>query len=542
METNSKLDEKFRKRILAILKNLDQGLYERSNIVNLSFLSAISGESIFMLGPPGVAKSLIARRLKFAFKDATSFEYLMHRFSTPDEVFGPISISKLKNEDKLERMVENYLPGANIAFLDEIWKAGPSIQNTLLTIINEKIFRNGGQELPVDLYGLVAASNELPEEGQGLDALWDRFLIRTFVKNIGDRKNFEQMIVNTSNLYADDLSDTIKITKEEYKQWQELRDEILVPQEILELIHHIRTKIENFNQDQLEKEISEREKSFYISDRRWKKIIKILRTSSFLNGRKFVDLMDCFLIPYMLWDEPDQIQIVNIIVKESIRHKGYTLLLNLEPINKELGKLSEEITTETSSLKIKKIKKLKEYNSKYYKLENFYNSYLYFKIDDYKALNYKDAGYIYFYEDIKDPYYSSNITCKKRGNFKLLIQGEEFQIVRKEFEEQQMYTKKPHELLIKSWDKQIQGLKNLIKKDLEKITNYKEVDLKFLNQNLFIESKKSDLIFQRIDELETQLHQLDLKCNEQQNKYHSIKPEVKINVQSKSKTRRSKRG
>jgi len=540
---NSELDEKIRKRMLTILENLDKGLYERTNIVNLSFLSAMSGESIFMLGPPGVAKSLIARRLKFAFKDATSFEYLMHRFSTPDEVFGPISISKLKNDDKLERMVDNYLPGANIAFLDEIWKAGPSIQNTLLTIINEKIFRNGGQELPVDLFGLIAASNELPEEGQGLDALWDRFLIRTFVENIGDRKNFEQMIVNTSNLYADDLSDTIKITKEEYKKWQELRDEILVPQEILELIHHIRTKIENYNKDQLEKENSEREKSFYVSDRRWKKIIKILRTSAFLNGRKFVDLMDCFLIPYMLWDEPDQIQIVNIIVKESIRHKGYTLLLNLEPINKELGKLSEEITTETSSLKISKIKKLKEYNSKYYKVKDF-SHYCFIKIEEFKNLNNKNSKRISFYDN--DPSYrgryGENYYCRKIGKFKILIDDTKYEIERKEFDEQEMYTKKPHELLIKSWDKQIQDLKNLIKIDLEKIANYKEVDLKFLNQNLFIESKKSDLIFQRIDELETKLHQLDLKCNEQQNKYHSIKQDEKIKVPSKSKTRRSKRG
>ncbi|MFX0001198.1 MAG: AAA family ATPase [Candidatus Hermodarchaeota archaeon] len=541
MTINCELDEKFRNRIQTIMQNLNHGLYERTNIVNLSFLSVISGESIFMLGPPGVAKSLIARRLKFAFKDATSFEYLMHRFSTPDEVFGPISISKLKNDDKLERMVENYLPGANIAFLDEIWKAGPSIQNTLLTIINEKIFRNGGQELPVDLLGLIAASNELPEEGQGLEALWDRFLIRTLVTNIENRKNFEQMIVNTSNLYSDDILDTIKITIEEYKHWQELRNEVDVPEEILELIHHIRTKIEKFNQDQLEKENNERKKSFYISDRRWKKIIKILRTSAFLNGRKFVDLMDCFLIPYMLWDEPDQILLVHILVKESIRHKGYTLLLNLAPISKELDKLSEEITTETSALKIKKIKKLKEYKSKYYKIKDFNHNY-FIKIEDYNNLSSKNSKHISFYNSDQDHAYSYDYYCRKVGGFKILIDDELHELERKDFEEKEIFTKKPHELLIKNWDAQIKNLKNLIEQDLEKINHYKEIDLKFLNQNLFIESIKSKIIFQRIEELETQLHQLDLKCNEQQNKYHSIKQNETTIVQSKSKTRRSKRG
>ena len=178
--------------------------------------------------------------MKTAFKDATSFEYLMNRFSTPEEIFGPISISKLRDEDVLERKIENYLPSAHIAFLDEIWKAGPSIQNTLLTIINEKIFRNGTQVLKVSLIGLIAASNELPAKGQGLEALWDRFIIRLLTDNIADNELFAKMITDTSPMEEDLIDGNTKISFEEYHEFQKKIDQISVPDEVMNAIHHLR--------------------------------------------------------------------------------------------------------------------------------------------------------------------------------------------------------------------------------------------------------------------------------------------------------------
>lgn len=108
------MEQDTQERIRQLLTQLAAGIYERDYTLAMAFLSAIAGESIFLLGLPGVGKSLIARRLKIAFRDARSFEYLMSRFSTPDEIFGPVSISKLKDEDTYERLVEGYLPSVVI--------------------------------------------------------------------------------------------------------------------------------------------------------------------------------------------------------------------------------------------------------------------------------------------------------------------------------------------------------------------------------------------------------------------------------------------
>ena len=93
-------------KITELLKRLNDGVFEKKDVIALTLLSAVAGESIFLLGAPGVAKSLIARRLKYAFKDSSSFEYLMNRFSTPDEIFGPVSIKQLRDEDKYQRVIE----------------------------------------------------------------------------------------------------------------------------------------------------------------------------------------------------------------------------------------------------------------------------------------------------------------------------------------------------------------------------------------------------------------------------------------------------
>ena len=228
-----------KKRITSLIKEMSEGVYEKEHILSLALLSSIAGESIFLLGPPGTAKSLVARRLKEVFQEKQSFEYLMSRFSTPDEIFGPVSISKLKNEDVYERRIEGYLPTAIVVFLDEIWKAGPAIQNALLTVINEKIYQNGSTTIHLPMKGLIAASNELPKEDEGLEALWDRFLVRIVSNCITNEKTFYKMLRQKQSVKVQ-ISPDLCITDEEYRRWQEQMEEVMIPDEILKIITHIR--------------------------------------------------------------------------------------------------------------------------------------------------------------------------------------------------------------------------------------------------------------------------------------------------------------
>ena len=299
-------------QIKSLLKVLSQGVYEKEHIIAMSLLSAIAGESIFLLGPPGTAKSLVARRLKLAFKDGKAFEYLMSRFSTPDEIFGPVSISMLKNEDRYERVVDGFLPTATVVFLDEIWKAGPSIQNALLTAINERIFQNGRTTLSLPMKVLIAASNELPAEGEGLEALWDRFLVRMVSNCIQSESVFYKMI-RQKNLNPTAVPEYLLISEDLYDKWQQGIEEVEITNEICSIITNIRKRLKA----EIKKEEVE-EMDYYISDRRWKKCIHLLQSSAFLNGRKQIDLTDIPILIHCLWNKSETIPTIIDIVCSSI--------------------------------------------------------------------------------------------------------------------------------------------------------------------------------------------------------------------------------
>ena len=206
-----------RTKIDHLIKSVNDGLYEKENIVKIAILAVLAGQNIFLFGPPGTAKSMISRKIANMFMNANYFEHLMHRFCTPEELFGPISLTELK-KDIYNRKLDGYLADADFAFLDEIWKSSPAVLNTLLTLINEHKYHNGNTIIDTPMKSLISASNEIPMADDGLSALYDRFLVRLIVNPVHEIKTFKDLIMSLSNKKVEQPY-TYLISSEEYSNW-----------------------------------------------------------------------------------------------------------------------------------------------------------------------------------------------------------------------------------------------------------------------------------------------------------------------------------
>ncbi|WP_158117353.1 ATPase RavA domain-containing protein [Vibrio cincinnatiensis] len=332
-------------RINKLAQALSDGVYERENTIKLCLLAALAGESVFLLGPPGIAKSLIAKRLIQAFDNSSYFEYLMTRFSTPEEVFGPLSIQELKDHGRYVRLTEGYLPTAQVVFLDEIWKAGPAILNTLLTVVNEKTFKNGSDIEPVPMRVLISASNELPDEESGLDALYDRILVRIFVNRIQNKQNFKSMLTVGTEQEAK-IPAGLAITDQEYHQWLAQMNQLPLSNEVFEKLYQLKSMLE-----QAAKESALPTEDVYVSDRRWKKAVKLLKASAFFNGRDQISPLDLLLLQDCLWNSPESRDVVYRVIREFALREAFDqsqVEQQLDLCRMEFAALQEEIEAELS--------------------------------------------------------------------------------------------------------------------------------------------------------------------------------------------------
>ncbi len=326
---------KLQQRMERLVNAVCEGMFEREEVISVALLGALCGQNTFLYGPPGTAKSLISRRIACAFANPAYFEYLMNRFSTPEEVFGPISIKALK-EDRYVRKTEHYLPQADFAFLDEIWKSSPAILNTLLTLINEHTFRNGEQIEQAPLKALVAASNETPDANQGLDALYDRFIIRLMVGPIEQSDNFERLLACKPTEAAIRVDESLIVKADEWAKWREQLHEVSLSPETLTIIRLIRSELAT-KYDKLK---------VYVSDRRWQRATQLLKAAALFNGRSETNHSDALLLRHCLWTHEDNRVAVNDIVEQAVKDSGFDSGINLAEIDLKKTLLDKEIHIE----------------------------------------------------------------------------------------------------------------------------------------------------------------------------------------------------
>jgi len=267
----------------AVRVELKARFFERNDIVDGLLAALLCRQHVLLLGPPGSAKSALASALATSITDATLFTWLLTKFSTPEELFGPVSLKALQ-QDRVARISAGKVPEADVVFLDEVFKANSAILNALLTVINERVFYNDGKPVPCPLLTMVGASNELPE-GEELEALFDRFLLRFWVAYIQDAGNVRRLLVSVKC-----SAQNTSITIDELRACQAEVEQVVVPDVIFDAVLGIKNKCE--------------EQGFRASDRRWQQTIGLLRARAYLDGDDAVSEDHLDLLADALWRDP----------------------------------------------------------------------------------------------------------------------------------------------------------------------------------------------------------------------------------------------
>jgi MoxR-like ATPase len=290
---------RLRQEVIEVLK---QRFVGRDEVIDLIALAVVAGEHLFLHGPPGTAKSALIRQFASAVR-GRYFEYMLTRFSEPNEIFGPIDLVRLR-EGTVATVTAGMLPEAEFVFLDELFNANSAILNNLLTVLNERIYRRGAETHRLPMLSLFSASNQLPDD-EALRALFDRFLLRCHVENLR-REAMPQLLAAGWALEKVDGAET-SVSAEDLR---------LLSRQIYEV------DFSQVHERYAEAVFKVRDLGVALSDRRAVKVMKLLAASALLCGRSSVLPSDLWVLRYV-WDREEQIDPLTALVNGLLQeHEG----------------------------------------------------------------------------------------------------------------------------------------------------------------------------------------------------------------------------
>lgn len=283
------------KKLAEIRQALNIKFYEREQEIEGILVALLSRQHMLMIGPTGTAKSALSVEMAKIVNGTEYFQWLLTRFSAPEEVFGPLSLKDLE-QGVYKRNTATKMPEAHLVFLDEIFKANSSILNSLLTLINERLFYNSGAPTKVPIMSVIGASNEYPEEEEELAALFDRFLLRFEVKHIEEEENFMSMMrgARQNKLMP-------SMTLDELLYLQSITDQVEIPDVVYNALIKIRQGL--------------KDEGIRPSDRRFKQSLSLLQAKALVNQRQIVQIEDLSILEHVLWETVEQIETVSHIIR-----------------------------------------------------------------------------------------------------------------------------------------------------------------------------------------------------------------------------------
>jgi MoxR-like ATPase len=326
-------------KLSRVLTHIKHSFIGKDEIVDLLGICLIARENLFLLGPPGTAKSAIVRRLSQCLEEGKNFEYLLTRFTEPNEIFGPFDIRKLK-EGELVTNTEGMMPEASLVFFDEIFNANSAILNSLLMALNEKIFRRGKETRNLPALMFVGASNVMPED-EALNALLDRFLIRVKCDYV-DPDLLQEVLLAGWKMEKNNLEELPVIAAGEILELQKACKSIdlsAVRKHYIDIVHSLRNT------------------GIKVSDRRAVKLQNLIAASALICGRTEAILSDLWVLKY-IWDTEEQIEILTGIINTVIEKDQagpahpqalYNKVPDPEEVMKEVNFLSSRWINETLS-------------------------------------------------------------------------------------------------------------------------------------------------------------------------------------------------